>query len=70
MSMKPNSIPLQFLPNEARSQPPLKLTDPRIPYTGFMGYCVGLLDNLLNHQPVVTEKKTYAEILEDFYLVC
>uniref|UniRef100_A0A4X2LCL0 NADH:ubiquinone oxidoreductase subunit C2 n=1 Tax=Vombatus ursinus TaxID=29139 RepID=A0A4X2LCL0_VOMUR len=70
MSVRPNSIPLQFLPDEARSLPPPKLTDPRILYTGFMGYCAGLLDNLLNRRPVVTaEKKTYAEILEDFYPV-
>ncbi|XP_074160087.1 NADH dehydrogenase [ubiquinone] 1 subunit C2 isoform X1 [Sminthopsis crassicaudata] len=116
MSIRPNSIPLQFLPDEARSLPPPKLTDPRILYTGFMGYCAGLLDNLLHRRPVMTaglhrqllyvtsfffvgyylikrqdfkyaerdrdmfqymklhpedykekEKKTYAEILEDFH---
>ncbi|XP_074160089.1 NADH dehydrogenase [ubiquinone] 1 subunit C2 isoform X2 [Sminthopsis crassicaudata] len=54
MSIRPNSIPLQFLPDEARSLPPPKLTDPRILYTGFMGYCAGLLDNLLHRRPVMT----------------
>uniref|UniRef100_A0A4X2L0M1 Uncharacterized protein n=1 Tax=Vombatus ursinus TaxID=29139 RepID=A0A4X2L0M1_VOMUR len=54
MSMRLNSIPLPFLPDNARSLPPPKLTDRRNLYTGFMGYCAGLLDNLLNRRPVVT----------------
>ncbi|XP_043849641.1 NADH dehydrogenase [ubiquinone] 1 subunit C2 [Dromiciops gliroides] len=118
MSVRPNSIPLQFLPDEARSLPPPKLTDPRVLYSGFMGYCAALLDNLLHRRPVVSagvhrqllyvtsfyfvgyylikrqdfkyaqrdrdmfkymelhpedfiekEKKTYAEIFEEFYPV-
>ncbi|XP_016288718.2 NADH dehydrogenase [ubiquinone] 1 subunit C2 [Monodelphis domestica] len=118
MSVRPNSIPLKFLPDEARSLPPPKLSDPRILYSGFMGYCAGLLDNLIHRRPVMTaglhrqllyvtsfyfvgyylikrqdfkyaerdrdmrqymklhpedykeeEKKTYAEIFEEFYPV-
>ena len=36
--------PLQFLPDEARSLPPPKLTDPRLAFVGFLGYCSGLID--------------------------
>ncbi|KAM9037770.1 NADH dehydrogenase [ubiquinone] 1 subunit C2-like [Sarcophilus harrisii] len=116
MSLRINPVPMQFLPDEARSLPPPKLTDPRILYAGFMGYCAGMLDNLLHRRPVLSaglhrqllyvtsfyfvgyylikrqdfkyaqrdrdmfqymrlhpedykekEKKTYAEILEDFH---
>uniref|UniRef100_A0A6P5KKM3 NADH dehydrogenase [ubiquinone] 1 subunit C2 isoform X2 n=1 Tax=Phascolarctos cinereus TaxID=38626 RepID=A0A6P5KKM3_PHACI len=54
MSGRPDFIPLKFLPDEARNLPPPKLTDPQIFYTGLMGYCAGLLNNLLNRRPVVT----------------
>uniref|UniRef100_A0A5F9CUV6 ALG8 alpha-1,3-glucosyltransferase n=1 Tax=Oryctolagus cuniculus TaxID=9986 RepID=A0A5F9CUV6_RABIT len=52
MSGRPGREPLKFLPDEARSLPPPKLTDPRLLYFGFMGYCSGLLDNALRRRPV------------------
>ncbi|KAM9220377.1 NADH dehydrogenase [ubiquinone] 1 subunit C2 isoform 1-T1 [Dugong dugon] len=53
MSGRPGRVPLQFLPNEARSLPPPKLTDPRLVFCGFLGYCAGLVDNAIRHRPVV-----------------
>ncbi|XP_012506467.1 PREDICTED: NADH dehydrogenase [ubiquinone] 1 subunit C2 [Propithecus coquereli] len=47
-------VPLQFLPDEARNLPPPKLTDPRLLYTGFLGYCSGLLDNAIRQRPVMS----------------
>uniref|UniRef100_A0A5F9CPV4 ALG8 alpha-1,3-glucosyltransferase n=1 Tax=Oryctolagus cuniculus TaxID=9986 RepID=A0A5F9CPV4_RABIT len=70
MSGRPGREPLKFLPDEARSLPPPKLTDPRLLYFGFMGYCSGLLDNALRRRPVtMADKKTYGEILEEFHPV-
>ena len=46
--------PLQFLPDEARSLPPPKLTDPRLAYIGFLGYCSGLIDNAIRRRPVLS----------------
>ena len=54
--------PLQFLPDEARSLPPPKLTDPRLAFVGFLGYCrlLGLLlrpdwfDNAIRQRPVLS----------------
>ncbi|ELV13888.1 putative dolichyl pyrophosphate Glc1Man9GlcNAc2 alpha-1,3-glucosyltransferase [Tupaia chinensis] len=40
-------IAILFLPEEARNLPPPKLTDPRLVYIGFLGYCSGLIDNAL-----------------------
>lgn len=54
MSGRPGRVPLQFLPDEARSLPPPKLTDPRLAYIGFLGYCSGLLDNAIRRRPVVS----------------
>lgn len=54
MSGRPGREPLQFLPDEARSLPPPKLTDPRLCYLGFLGYCSGLLDNAIRRRPVMT----------------
>lgn len=54
MSGRPGRVPLQFLPDEARSLPPPKLTDPRLVYMGFLGYCSGLIDNAIRRRPVVT----------------
>ncbi|NP_001231672.1 NADH dehydrogenase [ubiquinone] 1 subunit C2 [Phacochoerus africanus] len=54
MSGRPGRVPLQFLPNEARSLPPPKLTDPRLVYMGFLGYCSGLIDNAIRRRPVVS----------------
>lgn len=53
MSGRPGRKPLQFLPDEARSLPPPKLTDPRLAYIGFLGYCSGLLDNAIRRRPVM-----------------
>ena len=53
MSGRPGRVPLQFLPDEARNLPPPKLTDPRLVYIGFLGYCSGLLDNAINRRPVL-----------------
>uniref|UniRef100_A0A7N5K974 NADH:ubiquinone oxidoreductase subunit C2 n=1 Tax=Ailuropoda melanoleuca TaxID=9646 RepID=A0A7N5K974_AILME len=70
MSGRPGRVPLQFLPDEARSLPPPKLTDPRLAYMGFLGYCSGLLDNAIRRRPVVSaDKKTYGEFLEEFHPV-
>ena len=46
--------PLQFLPDEARSLPPPKLTDPRLAFVGFLGYCSGLIDNAIRRRPVLS----------------
>ena len=43
----------QFLPDEARSLPPPKLTDPRLAFVGFLGYCSGLIDNAIRRRPVL-----------------
>uniref|UniRef100_A0A2K5E9N6 NADH dehydrogenase [ubiquinone] 1 subunit C2 n=1 Tax=Aotus nancymaae TaxID=37293 RepID=A0A2K5E9N6_AOTNA len=48
-----NREPLRFLPDESRSLPPPNLTDPRILYLGFLGYCSGLLDNYIYRRPVL-----------------
>ncbi|KAK2101041.1 hypothetical protein P7K49_022389, partial [Saguinus oedipus] len=48
-----NRNPLRFLPDESRSLPPPNLTDPRILYLGFLGYCSGLLDNYIYRRPVL-----------------
>lgn len=53
MRGRPGRVPLQFLPDEARSLPPPKLTDPRLAYIGFLGYCSGLLDNAIRRRPVM-----------------
>ncbi|XP_025784195.1 NADH dehydrogenase [ubiquinone] 1 subunit C2 isoform X2 [Puma concolor] len=60
MSGRPGRVPLQFLPDEARSLPPPKLTDPRLVYMGFLGYCSGLIDNAIRRRPVVTADYMYA----------
>lgn len=54
LNSRQGRVPLKFLPDEARSLPPPKLTDPRLLYLGFMGYCSGLLDNALRRRPVST----------------
>ncbi|XP_047546871.1 NADH dehydrogenase [ubiquinone] 1 subunit C2 [Lutra lutra] len=54
MDGRPGRVPLQFLPHEARSLPPPKLTDPRLAYIGFLGYCSGLLDNAIRRRPVMS----------------
>ncbi|XP_063497530.1 NADH dehydrogenase [ubiquinone] 1 subunit C2 isoform X5 [Symphalangus syndactylus] len=54
MIARRNPEPLRFLPDEARSLPPPKLTDPRLLYIGFLGYCSGLIDNLIRRRPVAT----------------
>uniref|UniRef100_A0A287DFB6 NADH:ubiquinone oxidoreductase subunit C2 n=1 Tax=Ictidomys tridecemlineatus TaxID=43179 RepID=A0A287DFB6_ICTTR len=70
MDGRPGRVPLQFLPDEARRLPPPKLTDSRLLYFGFLGYCSGLLDNALRRRPVMSaDKKTYGEILEEFHPV-
>ncbi|XP_008564256.1 PREDICTED: NADH dehydrogenase [ubiquinone] 1 subunit C2 isoform X2 [Galeopterus variegatus] len=70
MTGRPGRVPLKFLQDEARSLPPPKLTDPRLLYIGFLGYCAGLFDNALRRRPVMSaDKKTYAEIHEEFYPV-
>uniref|UniRef100_A0A2K5R872 NADH:ubiquinone oxidoreductase subunit C2 n=1 Tax=Cebus imitator TaxID=2715852 RepID=A0A2K5R872_CEBIM len=48
-----NREPLRFLPDESRSLPPPNLTDPRILYLGFLGYCSGLLDNYIYRRPIL-----------------
>ncbi|XP_003418571.2 NADH dehydrogenase [ubiquinone] 1 subunit C2 [Loxodonta africana] len=53
MSGRPGRVPLRFLPDEARSLPPPKLTDARLVYFGFMGYCAGLVDNAIHRRPVI-----------------
>lgn len=53
MNGRPGQEPLKFLPDEARSLPPPKLTDPRLVYIGFLGYCTGLLDNMMRMRPVM-----------------
>uniref|UniRef100_A0A8C9IIM0 NADH:ubiquinone oxidoreductase subunit C2 n=1 Tax=Piliocolobus tephrosceles TaxID=591936 RepID=A0A8C9IIM0_9PRIM len=70
MISRRNPEPLRFLPDESRGLPPPKLTDPRLLYIGFLGYCSGLVDNVIRRRPVVSaEKKTYAEIFEKFHPV-
>ncbi|TEA34707.1 hypothetical protein DBR06_SOUSAS9510034 [Sousa chinensis] len=54
MNGRPGRVPLQFLPNEARSLPPPKLTDPRLFYVGFLGYCSDLIDSAIRRRPVVS----------------
>ncbi|KAG3286218.1 NADH dehydrogenase [ubiquinone] 1 subunit C2 [Ictidomys tridecemlineatus] len=54
MDGRPGRVPLQFLPDEARRLPPPKLTDSRLLYFGFLGYCSGLLDNALRRRPVMS----------------
>ncbi|EAW75046.1 NADH dehydrogenase [ubiquinone] 1 subunit C2 [Gorilla gorilla gorilla] len=54
MIARRNPEPLRFLPDEARSLPPPKLTDPRLLYIGFLGYCSGLIDNLIRRRPIAT----------------
>ncbi|XP_055139037.1 NADH dehydrogenase [ubiquinone] 1 subunit C2 isoform X3 [Symphalangus syndactylus] len=60
MIARRNPEPLRFLPDEARSLPPPKLTDPRLLYIGFLGYCSGLIDNLIRRRPVATADYMYA----------
>lgn len=60
MDGRPGRVPLQFLPDEARSLPPPKLTDPRLAYIGFLGYCSGLLDNAIRRRPVMSAGEGYA----------
>ncbi|XP_040820203.1 NADH dehydrogenase [ubiquinone] 1 subunit C2 isoform X1 [Ochotona curzoniae] len=60
LNSRQGRVPLKFLPDEARSLPPPKLTDPRLLYLGFMGYCSGLLDNALRRRPVSTADYMYA----------
>ncbi|XP_038617862.1 NADH dehydrogenase [ubiquinone] 1 subunit C2-like [Tachyglossus aculeatus] len=52
MSVRPGSVPLQFLPEQARSLPPPRLNDPRLLYIAFMGYCAGILNNAVRRRPV------------------
>ncbi|XP_011794316.1 PREDICTED: NADH dehydrogenase [ubiquinone] 1 subunit C2 isoform X4 [Colobus angolensis palliatus] len=54
MISRRNAEPLRFLPDESRSLPPPKLTDPRLLYIGFLGYCTGLVDNVIRRRPVVS----------------
>ncbi|XP_008564247.1 PREDICTED: NADH dehydrogenase [ubiquinone] 1 subunit C2 isoform X1 [Galeopterus variegatus] len=54
MTGRPGRVPLKFLQDEARSLPPPKLTDPRLLYIGFLGYCAGLFDNALRRRPVMS----------------
>ncbi|EGW00449.1 NADH dehydrogenase [ubiquinone] 1 subunit C2 [Cricetulus griseus] len=53
MSGRPGREPFKFLPDESRGLPPPKLNDPRLVYTGFLGYCAGLLNNALKGRPVL-----------------
>ncbi|EDL04627.1 NADH dehydrogenase [ubiquinone] 1 subunit C2 [Mus musculus] len=53
MNGRPGHEPLKFLPDEARSLPPPKLNDPRLVYMGLLGYCTGLMDNMLRMRPVM-----------------
>ncbi|KAM5245840.1 NADH dehydrogenase [ubiquinone] 1 subunit C2-like [Ctenodactylus gundi] len=53
MSGRPGRVPLKFLPDEARSLPPPRLSDSRLLYCGFLGYCAGLLDNALKQRPAL-----------------
>ncbi|XP_077816417.1 NADH dehydrogenase [ubiquinone] 1 subunit C2 isoform X1 [Macaca mulatta] len=55
-----NPEPLRFLPDESRSLPPPKLTDPRLLYVGFLGYCAGLVDNFIHRRPIRSADYTYA----------
>ncbi|XP_023065094.1 NADH dehydrogenase [ubiquinone] 1 subunit C2 [Piliocolobus tephrosceles] len=54
MISRRNPEPLRFLPDESRGLPPPKLTDPRLLYIGFLGYCSGLVDNVIRRRPVVS----------------
>lgn len=54
MISRRNAEPLRFLPDESRSLPPPKLTDPRLLYLGFLGYCAGLTDNFIRRRPVLS----------------
>uniref|UniRef100_A0A8I5UAT8 NADH dehydrogenase [ubiquinone] 1 subunit C2 n=1 Tax=Pongo abelii TaxID=9601 RepID=A0A8I5UAT8_PONAB len=69
MIARRNPEALRFLPDEARSLPPPKLTDPRLLYVGFLGYCSGLIDNLIGRGRSRQLKKTYGEIFEKFHPV-
>ncbi|XP_011794315.1 PREDICTED: NADH dehydrogenase [ubiquinone] 1 subunit C2 isoform X3 [Colobus angolensis palliatus] len=60
MISRRNAEPLRFLPDESRSLPPPKLTDPRLLYIGFLGYCTGLVDNVIRRRPVVSADYMYA----------
>lgn len=53
MNGRPGHEPLRFLPDEARRLPPPKLNDPRLVYIGFLGYCTGLMDNMMRMRPVM-----------------
>lgn len=53
MNGRPGQEPLTFLPDEARSLPPPRLTDPRLVYMGLLGYCTALTDNLVRRRPVL-----------------
>ncbi|XP_048216428.1 NADH dehydrogenase [ubiquinone] 1 subunit C2 [Perognathus longimembris pacificus] len=53
MDGRPGREPLRFLPDEARSLPPPRLSDPRLLFSGFMGYGAALLDNALRQRPVL-----------------
>ncbi|KAH0500194.1 NADH dehydrogenase [ubiquinone] 1 subunit C2 [Microtus ochrogaster] len=53
MNNRPGHEPLTFLPDEARNLPPPKLNDPRLVYSGFLGYCAGLLNNAVHRRPVL-----------------
>ncbi|MBZ3884825.1 NADH dehydrogenase [ubiquinone] 1 subunit C2 [Sciurus carolinensis] len=63
MNGRPGRVPLQFLPDEARRLPPPKMTDPRLLYFGFLGYCSGLLDNALRRRPVISADFGYERFL-------
>ncbi|ERE78193.1 NADH dehydrogenase [ubiquinone] 1 subunit C2-like protein [Cricetulus griseus] len=65
MSGRPGREPFKFLPDESRGLPPPKLNDPRLVYTGFLGYCAGLLNNALKGRPVL---KAVFKI--PFYIFC
>ncbi|XP_012869346.1 PREDICTED: NADH dehydrogenase [ubiquinone] 1 subunit C2 [Dipodomys ordii] len=54
MDGRPGREALRFLPDEARNLPPPKLTDPRLLFSGLLGYGAGLLDNALRQRPVLT----------------
>lgn len=54
MRGRPGREALTFLPAEARSLPPPKLTDSRLAYFGFLGYCSGLMDNAIRRRPVLS----------------
>ncbi|KAM4845849.1 NADH dehydrogenase [ubiquinone] 1 subunit C2-like [Thomomys bottae] len=54
MDGRPGREALKFLPDEARNLPPPKLTDPRVIFSGLLGYGASLFDNALRQRPVLT----------------